>query len=68
MDMHGEILHHNKLLSGMETEMSSTSSALQDSLSRLGVLVSNGGSLHVCHLVVFCVVLFVLLYWLFVKG
>ena len=66
-DMHGEILHHNKLLSGMETDMTATNNSLQDSLVKLGSLVTNGGSFHICHLVAFCVVVFVLLYWMFAR-
>ena len=66
-DMHGEILHHNRLLSGMETDMADTNSSLQNSLKKLGTLVTNGGSFHMCHLVAFCVLVFVLLYWTFLR-
>lgn len=43
--------------------MGSTSNSLSDSLGRLGALVSNGGSMHVCHLAAFAVLVFVLLYF-----
>ena len=65
--MHGEILEHNRLLSGMTEDMTSTNNSLQGSLQKLGSLVSGGGSLHVCHLVAFCVLVFVLLYWMFLR-
>ena len=66
-DMHGEILSHNRLLSGMQEDMSATNNSLQASLQKLGALVTGGGSLHVCHLVAFCVAVFLLLYWLFLR-
>jgi hypothetical protein len=62
-DMHGEILAHNRLLSSMSDDMHTTSNSLMDSLGKLGALVSGGGSMHVCHLVAFAVVVFVLLYF-----
>jgi hypothetical protein len=66
-DMHGELRHQNNLLSRMETDMGDTTNSLQSSLKKLGTLVSNGGSIHMCHLVAFCVVVFVMLYWMFLR-
>ncbi len=62
-DMHSEILSHNRLLSGLETDMTRTNNSLSDSLTKLGSLVTGGGSVHVCHLVGFAVLIFVLLYF-----
>ena len=61
-DLHGEILQHNRLLSSMDTDMSSTNNALSDSLGKLSALASSAGSVHVCQLAGFAVVVFVLLY------
>ena len=60
---HTEVLDQNRSLDGMQDDMSRTNNSLSDSLSKLGQLVSNGGSMHVCHLVAFAVLIFVLLYF-----
>lgn len=60
---HSEVLDQNRSLDQMQNDMAATQGSLSDSLSKLGKLVSNGGSMHVCHLAAFAVLIFVLLYF-----
>eukprot|EP00929_Paragymnodinium_shiwhaense_P078376 TRINITY_DN40612_c0_g1_i1.p1 TRINITY_DN40612_c0_g1~~TRINITY_DN40612_c0_g1_i1.p1 ORF type:complete len:129 (+),score=16.68 TRINITY_DN40612_c0_g1_i1:190-576(+) len=67
-DIHDEVKRHHSLLDSMNQEMETTNSTLSDSLNKLGTLLQQGGSMHMCHLILFVCVLFFLLYWMFVRA
>lgn len=67
-EIHSEIRQHNALLNGMSTEMDSAGSLLEGTLRRLdGLLNAGGGTGHLCVLVGFMVLVFLLVYWLFLR-
>lgn len=61
------IRDQNKGLDEMGSDMDTAQNSLSVSINKIGELLTQGGSMHLCHLVAFAVVVFLLLYWVFMR-
>ena len=67
IDIKDEVVDHNRILDGMDGQMSSASEMLGETLGKLGALFNTGEGKHMLYLIVFVVGAFVILYTYFVK-
>ena len=58
-----EVSEHNRVLSGMQDNMNKTDSLLGTTLGKLTEMGKNGGSKHMCYMVLFFFFMIFLLYW-----
>ena len=58
-----EVSEHNRILSGMQDNMNKTDSLLGTTLGKLTEMGKNGGSKHMCYMVLFFFFMIFLLYW-----
>ena len=64
MDIGQEVQEQNSLLDSMGDGFSNTRDLLQNSLVRIGTMLEEGGSKHMCYMVGFAVFVMVFLWWL----
>jgi blocked-early-in-transport protein 1 len=55
------------MLDGMGSSLGQTTDLLTSTIGKIGVMVSSGGSKHMCYLVLFVVVFFMMLYFMMRK-
>ena len=68
IDIGNEVREQNSLLDNMGDGFESTRDMLAGSLRRIGTMLESGGTKHMCYMVVFCVVVMLVLYWLMKRG
>jgi blocked early in transport 1 len=59
-----EVREQNSLLDQMDSGFSNTRDLLQGSLRRISTLLEQGGTKHMCYMVLFCVFVISFLWWL----
>lgn len=64
IDIGNEVREQNNLLDGIGDGFSNTRDMLQGSLRRIGTMLEEGGSKHMCYMVTFIVFIMVFLWWL----
>lgn len=64
IDIGNEVREQNSLLDQMGDGFSNTGELLAGSLKKIGTMLESGGAKHMCYMVIFIVVVFVLLYML----
>ena len=57
-----EVEGHNELLGGMKDQFGGAGEMLENVMAKIGVMTQTGGGRHMCALVGFIVVLFVMLW------
>jgi len=64
IDIEVGIEQSNKILDSLDSDMSGVQGLLSSSLQRLAKLTEQSGSRHMCYLILFCIFVFILLYFL----
>jgi len=64
IDIGNEVQEQNSLLDNMSDGFQNTRDMLQGSLRRIGTMLEQGGMKHMCYMVLFCVFVMLLLWWL----
>ena len=64
IEIGNEVREQNSLLDNMNDGFSNTRDMLQNSLRRIGSMLEQGGTKHMCYMVLFCVGVMMLLWWL----
>lgn len=64
MEINHEVESQNSFLDGMSNDMSNTTNLLSQTLSQLTDMVNSGGGNHMCYLIMFCVFIFLFLWFL----
>jgi blocked early in transport 1 len=64
IEIGNEVREQNSLLDNMNDGFSNTRDMLQNSLRRIGSMLEQGGTKHMCYMVIFCVCIMMLLWWL----
>jgi blocked-early-in-transport protein 1 len=67
IDINAEVRDQNSMLDGMGSSLGQTTDLLTSTIGKIGVMVSSGGSKHMCYLVLFVVVFFMMLYFMMRK-
>jgi len=67
MDINAEVKDQNSMLDGMGSTLGSTTDMITNTIGKIGVMVSSGGSKHMCYLIAFVVFFFFLLYFMMSK-
>lgn len=62
MDIGKEVDDHNKILDGIEAQLSGVRELVNGAVEKISDMINQGGSKHVCTLVLLVVSLFVFLY------
>ena len=57
----------NSMLDGMGSTLGSTTDLITNTIGKIGVMVSSGGSKHMCYLIAFVVFFFLMLYFMMGK-
>jgi blocked early in transport 1 len=64
IEIGNEVREQNSLLDNMNDGFTNTRDMLQNSLRRIGSMLEQGGTKHMCYMVLFCVGVMMLLWWL----
>lgn len=64
IEIGNEVREQNSLLDNMNDGFTNTRDLLQNSLRRIGSMLEQGGTKHMCYMVLFCVGVMMLLWWL----
>ena len=64
IEIGNEVREQNSLLDNMNDGFTNTRDLLQNSLRRIGTMLEQGGTKHMCYMVLFCVGVMMLLWWL----
>jgi blocked early in transport 1 len=64
IEIGNEVREQNSLLDNMNDGFSNTRDLLQNSLHRIGTMLQHGGTKHMCYMVIFCVSIMMILWWL----
>ena len=64
IEIGNEVREQNSLLDNMNDGFTNTRDLLQSSLRRIGSMLEQGGTKHMCYMVLFCVGVMMLLWWL----
>ena len=64
IEIGNEVREQNSLLDNMNDGFTNTRDLLQNSLRRIGTMLEQGGTKHMCYMVIFCVGVMMLLWWL----
>ena len=64
IDIEGEVRDQNSLLDGMSGQFAGTQGLLGATADRLSGIFRGGGSKHMCYLILFCMLVFFILYYL----
>mmetsp|Transcript_21746 Transcript_21746/g.31558 ORF Transcript_21746/g.31558 Transcript_21746/m.31558 type:complete len:129 (-) Transcript_21746:71-457(-) len=59
-----EVERQNAFLDGMGTQMGDASGLLGSTMSKLGAMIKQGGSKHMCYLIAFVVFVFMAIWWI----
>ncbi|OQR93082.1 hypothetical protein ACHHYP_02957 [Achlya hypogyna] len=62
--IHNQVTEDNRYLSDMDRDFSNTESLMGGTLKKLGTMMEQGSAKHMCMLITFVVVVFVLMYLL----
>lgn len=64
LDINNEVKSQNRLLDSMDGSFGSASDLFKNTIGKLGIMVSSGGSNHMYYLIIFVVFVFLLLYFM----
>lgn len=67
LDIQGEVVSQNRYLDGMGEDFDRTGGLLGGTLSKISTMMNQGGSHHMCLLIVFVVFIFLFLYYI-IRG
>jgi len=62
-DIEAEVKSQNAVLDGMDTSFSGAGDLLTSTMTKLGAMLSTGGSRHMWYLAAFIVLIFLGLWW-----
>ncbi|KAG5179984.1 soluble NSF attachment protein receptor [Tribonema minus] len=67
IDIGNEVNSQNTLLDGMSNSMFDANGLLGGTMKKIGTMMKRGGSKHMCYLVAFIVLTFLVIWWLMGK-
>eukprot|EP00638_Chattonella_subsalsa_P010425 CAMPEP_0117757480 /NCGR_PEP_ID=MMETSP0947-20121206/14764_1 /TAXON_ID=44440 /ORGANISM="Chattonella subsalsa, Strain CCMP2191" /LENGTH=124 /DNA_ID=CAMNT_0005577397 /DNA_START=180 /DNA_END=554 /DNA_ORIENTATION=+ len=63
-DIGNEVKKQNLYLDGMSDQMGGTSALLGNTMKKLGTMLQQGGSKHMCYLIIFIVFVFLMIWYI----